>query len=128
MSARAEADCLTENTILAFVEHKVSHDTEARVQRHLARCTACRGIMAEATRDDDEAARIALAPGDRVGRYVVVDLIGVGGMADVYAAHDPELDRKLALKVLRPADPATTKSEARLLSEAKAMARLAHPN
>src|SRR5256886_16265689 len=43
----------------------------------------------------------ALAPGARVGRYVIVREIGAGGMGVVYAAHDPELDRTVAVKVLR---------------------------
>src|SRR5690349_19363077 len=38
---------------------------------------------------------------ERVGRYVVLDLVGEGGMGVVYSAYDPQLDRKIALKLLR---------------------------
>ena len=42
----------------------------------------------------------AFGRGEVVGRYVVIDRVGEGGMGVVYSAYDPELDRKLALKLL----------------------------
>jgi len=73
-----------------------------------------------------------LPRGETVGRYIVLSLIGTGGMGIVYAAYDPELDRKVALKLLRIKERgsggATVEKRARLLREAKAMARLSHPN
>jgi len=65
--------------------------------------------------------------GDLIGRYVVLTPIGEGGMGLVYLAYDPELDRKVALKLLRPGG-AGHGSAARLLREAQALARLADPN
>ncbi len=56
----------------------------------------------------------------RVGRFVVLRRIGHGGMGVVYAAHDPELDRKVAVKLVDVHDE--------LLREARAAAALAHPN
>ncbi len=79
------------------------------------------------------AARTARSPdfrlrGDVVGRYVVLDKIGAGGMGIVYAAYDPELDRKIALKLLRPGASGRAEiARARLLREAQALARLNHP-
>ncbi|PRQ01190.1 protein kinase domain-containing protein [Enhygromyxa salina] len=71
-----------------------------------------------------------LAPGDHVGRFLVLARIGAGGMGEVFSAYDPQLDRKLALKLLHPAAPSTdsTIGRTRLLREAQAMARLQHPN
>lgn len=69
--------------------------------------------------------------GATVGRYVVLGLVGEGGMGVVYAGYDPELDRKVALKVLRPeraVSAAGASDRARLLREAQATARLSHPN
>jgi tetratricopeptide (TPR) repeat protein len=69
--------------------------------------------------------------GAEVGRYVVLDQLGRGGMGVVYAAFDPQLDRKVALKLLHTqADEGTdaTSGRARLLREAQALAKLAHPN
>ena len=69
-----------------------------------------------------------LARGAMLGRYVVLERLGQGGMGVVYAAYDPELDRKLAVKLLRDAGSATPERHARLLREAQALARLQHPN
>jgi len=72
-----------------------------------------------------------LVHGTTWGRYVLLELVAGGGMGLVYAAYDPELNRKVALKVLRPNTCGKiNRSEARmrLLREAQAMARLSHPN
>ena len=64
--------------------------------------------------------------GSHVGRYVIERELGAGGMGVVYAALDPDLERRVALKVLRDGIP--REAEQRLLREARAMARLTHPN
>jgi tetratricopeptide (TPR) repeat protein len=73
-----------------------------------------------------------LRRGARLGRYVVEDRLGAGGMGVVYVAHDPQLDRRVALKVLAPrvglGSAAGSAGHARLLREAQALARLSHPN
>ncbi len=70
-----------------------------------------------------------LASGTKIGRYIVSETLGMGGMGIVYAARDPELHREVAIKVMRPefarAHPDAAK---RILREARAMAKLAHPN
>ncbi len=63
-----------------------------------------------------------LGPGKRLGRYIVLDRIGAGEHGIVYAAHDPELDRKVAIKLLRP------RIGEALVCEAKRAAALTHPN
>ncbi|MEM6991396.1 MAG: serine/threonine-protein kinase, partial [Myxococcota bacterium] len=72
-----------------------------------------------------------LARGSALGRYVVLDQLGAGGMGVVYAAYDPELDRRIAIKLLQTEEGApddATAGHARLLREAQAMAKLTHPN
>ncbi len=73
--------------------------------------------------------RAALKRGTKVGRYVIGEPLGIGGMGIVYTAHDPDLHRDVAIKILRPefarAHPDSTR---RIIREARSMARLAHPN
>jgi serine/threonine protein kinase len=72
-----------------------------------------------------------LQAGSAVGRYLLLALVGRGGMGEIYSAYDPELDRRIAIKLLnvQPASGVTTtEARARLLREAKAIARLSHPN
>jgi tetratricopeptide (TPR) repeat protein len=75
--------------------------------------------------------RDELERGAQVGRYVVLSKLGAGAMGVVFAAYDPELDRKVAIKLLRrtlDSSSAHSHGRARLLREAQALARLSHPN
>jgi tetratricopeptide (TPR) repeat protein/predicted Ser/Thr protein kinase len=81
--------------------------------------------------DRAEGSEVKLAAGAMVGRYSILHELARGGMGVVYAAYDSELDRRIALKLLRSSnpDPADDKGpRARLLREAQAMARVVHPN
>lgn len=71
-----------------------------------------------------------LSVGEQLGRFVVLSKLGEGGMAFVYSAYDAELDRKVAIKILRSDahSARASQGQARLLREAQAMARLSHPN
>ena len=66
----------------------------------------------------------------RIGRYLVLEEVGAGGMGVVYAAYDPELDRKVAIKLIySEADQVQARrSHAMLFREAQALAKLSHPN
>jgi tetratricopeptide (TPR) repeat protein/tRNA A-37 threonylcarbamoyl transferase component Bud32 len=68
----------------------------------------------------------------RIGRFTVISRIGAGGMGVVYAAFDPKLDRKIAVKLVRRREheegSKSGGAQARLLREAQAMAKLSHPN
>ncbi len=81
----------------------------------------------EAAESDRVEALPAFAPGSTIGHFRVVRELGAGGMGVVFEAHDPDLDRRVAIKVVRDRN-AGTAAGMRLIAEAQAMARLAHPN
>ncbi len=140
-----QTGCLAEMELLHFAQGVLSESAAARLEVHLDQCAGCRRTLAAFARAGEEilspstAATPSSEPsapeapllvrGQTVGRYVVLDCIGAGGMGVVYAAYDPELDRKVALKLLRRARrQARSDARARLAREAQAMARLSHPN
>jgi serine/threonine protein kinase len=135
--------CPDEDELVAFGEGALWATERARIAKHLDSCAECRKLVA-AVADAAPAGPRTLAEADTepslphedewldagaaVGRYRVVEAIGAGGMGILYAAHDPELDRKVALKLLRPSAARAPEMRARLLREAQAMAKLSHPN
>ncbi len=156
--AGAGAGCPSENELVAFLEGALADEPARvkRVERHLDACLDCSdlvGVMlgggtarsdrgaAEELESDAFAETVAsggappsrtIEPGARLGRYFIIERVGAGGMGVVYAGYDPELDRKIALKLVRVpigASPAAvTVERARLLNEARALARLRHAN
>jgi tetratricopeptide (TPR) repeat protein/predicted Ser/Thr protein kinase len=64
----------------------------------------------------------------RIGRFTLLESIGSGSMGEIFAAYDEQLDRKVALKLVRAGARAATRADARLLREAQTLARLSHPN
>ncbi len=139
-----------EERLLAFTLGQLESDVAREVESHLAACPACKlrqeSISSVAfsktaagsskdgvpTRAEGELATHAggfvLQRGATLGRYVLLEKLGAGGMGEVFAAYDPQLDRKVALKLLRGGALSAEEGKARLKREAQAMARLQHPN
>jgi len=65
--------------------------------------------------------------GQRLGRYLVKEKLGAGGMGEVYRAHDEHLNRDVALKVLPPGSVADERARRRFRKEAEALSKLSHP-
>ncbi|MBK8266440.1 MAG: serine/threonine protein kinase [Nannocystis sp.] len=73
-------------------------------------------------------ARLQVRGDARLGRYLVLRVLGEGGMGIVFSAYDEELDRRVAIKVLSTRAAGGTSGRARIRREAQALARLSHPN
>ena len=123
-------ECLDANQVLDYLDGAARSGSAAVT--HLASCADCRVLVAAMARgsspSDDAAPTSSPA---RVGRFVIEEVIGRGGMGVVFRAWDPELGRKVALKRVRGGggDPAAAeRARARLVREARALAQLAHPN
>ena len=71
---------------------------------------------------------MTLSPGTTLGPYAIVSQLGSGGMGVVYLAHDPRLDRHVAIKLLPPDLTRDETAKQRFLQEAKAASALDHPN
>ena len=71
--------------------------------------------------------RLTLTPGARLGPYEILSAVGAGAMGEVYLAHDPRLDRRVAIKLLPAETAADPRSRERLRREAMAVAALDHP-
>jgi serine/threonine protein kinase/tetratricopeptide (TPR) repeat protein len=70
-----------------------------------------------------------LARGTALGRFVVLGLVGRGAMGEVYGAYDPDLDRKIAIKLVRAGGGGEgSEGRTRLMREAQATAKISHPN
>lgn len=136
--------CLGENTMVDLLEQRLPEERLASVHAHLEECDLCRELVAasagalDASLDiQDEPTHIApvpmtlrsdLGPGSRIDHYRIERLLGQGGMGEVYQAHDTNLERKVALKVIKAELLENDIGYRMFLSEARATARLAHPN
>ena len=90
--------------------------------------TLCEDTLCE---ESDSPKVVDLAAGERIHRFHILELIGKGGMGAVYKAYDPELDRRIAIKILAVSnqhDETASLPHARIKREAKALARLNHTN
>ncbi|HEX5751364.1 MAG TPA: serine/threonine-protein kinase [Archangium sp.] len=131
--------CPDENELVEGAQGLLSAEARARLEAHLDRCAACCAVVAGLKEDTPPPVKdsgrlapaepgVALQPGERVGGYVLLRRVGEGGMGVVFAAYDPDLDRQVALKLLKPGAVADAEARARLVREAQALARLSHPN
>lgn len=144
--------CPDANEIVAFATGQVPAEALERIRSHIDRCEECSSLVAEAAEASplegvpfDSASTTpvadlptalgsapeAVARGAMLGRYIVIDLLAAGGLGQVFVAYDPQLDRRVALKLLRPSssgDEPDAEAQRWLLREAQAMAKLSHPN
>jgi tetratricopeptide (TPR) repeat protein/predicted Ser/Thr protein kinase len=130
--------CPDDSAFAAYLDGALAGAEAAAFERHLDACAGCRAALAALARLAGPASQAGpplvgpprlRARGAACGRYLVLDVLGAGGMGVVYAAHDPELDRKVALKLVRPqAARGAADLRERLAREARVLARISHPN
>ncbi len=134
--------CLDENVIAAYFSLKLSPRETESLFAHIDRCASCaqlfEGVGQGQSRDRESLSRAATWPGQpaldpalatMLGRYRIERILGMGAMGVVYAGRDPQLDRSVAIKLLRPHPSISGELQrARLIREAQAMAQLSHPN
>ncbi len=123
--------CAGNNTVAALLAGAIDATAAHDLEVHLDACASCRQLVADLGRGlsaigdarGGSGERLPRA-GEQVGRYTIKRVVGVGGMGVVYEAHDAALDRRVAVKLLRP----DLVDDTQLLVEAQAMARLQHAN
>ncbi|WP_338872440.1 protein kinase domain-containing protein [Myxococcus stipitatus] len=142
----ASLACPDENVLAGFASGALPPSEVSSVAAHLDVCEDCRALVAVVAAEGSmtdvntgsappasppprDLTRELRLEGTRLGPYVLRELLGVGGMGVVYAAEDPRLARRVAVKLLRPVpEDQEAESRARLSREAQAMARLSHPH
>jgi predicted Ser/Thr protein kinase len=138
--------CLEENTIRDFVDARLEPVAMKAVEAHARVCASCDERLHRAPPDLSQVALSMTTPavgpapvprdshpgltvGTSIGRYTVLGLVGRGGLGEVYAAYDPDLDRRVALKLMRAeAGARDDGGQERLRREAQAIAKLSHRN
>ncbi len=131
--ALASKRCPDPDTLLQFFAADGGSDEHQNLKSHVDSCGDCLRVFAALASErfslssDSKSLDVnnTLVPGESVGRFVVLHTLGIGGMGHVYAAYDPELDRKVALKLMQQAGASANAS---LMREARLIAKLEHPN
>jgi serine/threonine protein kinase len=112
--------CPDDNTLGQLIAGELSDAERAAVERHLGGCAGCAQVIAAYARTTP---RRAVPP-----RYQLIRPLGSGAMGEVWEAEDTTLVRRVALKFVRPEAATDPAYQARLVREARALARLHHPN
>ncbi len=134
--------CPDPEELAGFADGLVTGAARDQIAAHVDGCASCREVvvtLVRSSRPETPQGVVSMPPsgderprrGDVIGRYVVLDARGAGGMGLVLSAHDNQLDRNVALKLVRPdleQRGGAEQTRARLLREAQLMARVRHPN
>ncbi len=125
--------CIDDDLAAAYVGGDLPVVQRTRVEQHLDACERCRRHISALTRaltqpsvaDEPLDALAPLRPGDQLGRYRLREAIGSGGMGVVWLADDPDLDRRVAVKI--PRSKTSANDLERVRREARALAALRDP-
>src|SRR5215469_5293465 len=115
----------------SFLDEACSEDSALRreVESLLAHESLAGSFLESAASEvKADAHRDLVAAGERIGPYTVIELLGAGGMGEVYKAQDERLEREVALKFLSNRIAGDAASVERFHREARAVSALNHPN
>jgi serine/threonine protein kinase len=113
------SECPDDDALVRMVEGALDEASLGELEQHVDSCDRCAALVAELG---------ALEAPRRVGRYRLDRRIAAGGMGEVWAAWDPQLERDVAIKLVHPESADDGRERERLLREARALAKLTHPN
>ena len=116
-------DCITDDALAAWADGKATDEAVAQMTAHVAGCDTCRVVLAEVARSSGERP----AP-QTLGRYQLQEKVGAGGMGTVWAAWDPTLGRRVAVKLIHEAAGDGAHRAQRFLHERQVLAGLEHPH
>ncbi len=133
--------CPADDQLAAHLAGELPLATAEALGGHIDECTSCRAALVALVRargtprpgvlgmDDAPVGPVLrLGPGATLGRYRVVSTLGAGAMGVVYRAHDPALERDVALKVMRVAPGVRADAVAeRMVRESRLLARVVDP-
>ncbi len=133
--------CPADDELVRMVEGALGDASLAAIETHVDSCERCAALIAElgavgavggnaSTHDASGKASITPRSSGRrtLASYQLDRRIAAGGMGEVWAAWDPSLEREVAVKLVHPERADDERERARLLREARALAKLAHPN
>ncbi|HEY5949349.1 MAG TPA: serine/threonine-protein kinase [Kofleriaceae bacterium] len=113
----ATGPCLNDQLAHSLAMGTLDAAASAAARAHIDSCDSCRDLVATVAATGDA------PPPEMIGRYQITTMLGSGAMGIVYEAIDPQLERRVAIKVLRGEG-----HRDRLLREARAAAQISHPN
>jgi eukaryotic-like serine/threonine-protein kinase len=116
----AAAECLTEREVHDLLAGTLDGARATTSRTHLDHCDSCRELVAAAASSLE-----GVTKPDSIGRYTIERVAGAGAMGIVYEGVDPQLGRRVAIKLLRDE---RGRDADRLLREARAVAQISHPN
>ncbi|MFP2924426.1 protein kinase domain-containing protein [Pyxidicoccus sp. 3LG] len=143
-SEQAESACLTDELLARLIDGQLALEELARLHRHTAKCPHCRALFVTVVRGElrmelahpssfslaetaPEPPAVGWTPPTEFDEFRLERLLGRGAMGVVHLAHDRFLDRRVAVKFIAAEQP-NARIRSRFHNEARAIARLQHPN
>lgn len=136
--SRRPEDCVSEEDLLAFVQGALGPAARAAIHQHLDHCETCQRLVSEAahalepspvSENLGSAWNVMFQPGAKVAqRYVIERFVARGGMGEVYAAHDEELQDRVALKTVTATASDNHRAIRRLKAEVQLARKVSHEN